>query len=269
MRALAALRSQHKWHLTDVDELDISDEQAVHHYVAGNRIELIVNCAAYTDVEKAEVYPSKAYILNRDAPGYLADAARENGAAIIHISTDYVFNGETCLPYDENEDPDPRSVYGKSKEHGERQVREKCEQAMIIRTSWLYSAHGNNFVKTMLRLGRERDNIDVVFDQVGTPTYASDLMRVIGVIIECGIQPGTYHFSDEGVCSWYDFAMAIFRMAGITNCQVSPIHSSEYRAHAPRPFYAVLDKTKIKTAYGIQIPHWENSLRRCLANMQI
>ena len=191
------------------------------------------------------------------------------GAALIQVSTDYVFDGTAHVPYREDDTPCPNSVYGRTKLAGEEVVMQKCSRAMIVRTAWLYSTFGNNFVKTMLRLGRERESLGVVFDQIGTPTYAADLAQAIFAAIEQGIVPGIYHFSDEGVCSWYDFTMAIHRLAGITTCRVSPLHTDEYPAKAPRPHYSVLDKTRIKQTYGIDIPHWEASLAECLEKLKI
>lgn len=188
-------------------------------------------------------------------------------ADAIQISTDYVFDGAGHLPYTEEMPPCPNSVYGITKLAGERVVMEKCSRVMVIRTAWLYSVHGNNFVKSMLRLGKERDTLGVVSDQVGTPTYANDLARVIFAVINQGIVPGIYHYSNEGICSWYDFALAIHRMAGITGCKVSPLHTDEFPAKAPRPHYSVLDKSKIKKMLGIEIPHWQESLALCIEKL--
>ena len=262
MRALSAGHPQHTYFFTDVQELDICDEQGVRDFVRGHAIDLIVNCAAYTAVDKAEDNPDLCDRLNHLAPVYLADAAEECGAALIHISTDYVFDGTAHVPYTEDDPPCPNSVYGRTKLAGEQEVMRRCTRAMIIRTAWLYSEYGNNFVKTMLRLGREREALGVVFDQIGTPTYAGDLARAIYAAIGHGIVPGIYHFSNEGVCSWYDFTLAIHRLAGITTCKVSPLHTDEYPAKAPRPHYSVLDKTKIKRTLGIEIPHWEERLSK-------
>ena len=267
MRVLSAKHAGHTYFFTDVQELDICDEQDVHAYVRDNRIDLIVNCAAYTAVDKAEDNPDLCDRLNHLAPAYLADAAEACGATLVHISTDYVFDGTAHVPYTEDIAPCPNSVYGITKRAGEQEVLKRCPRAMIIRTAWLYSEYGNNFVKTMLRLGRERDTLGVVFDQIGTPTYAGDLAQAIFEAIGHGIVPGIYHFSNEGVCSWYDFALAIHRLAGIDTCQVSPLHTDEYPAKAPRPHYSVLDKTKIKKTFGIKIPHWETSLAECVKQL--
>ena len=268
MRDLAVKYAQHTYFFTDVQELDICDAQAVQAFVAENGIELIVNCAAYTAVDKAEDNADLCDRLNHLAPAGLADAAERVGAALIHVSTDYVFDGTAHVPYTEEVAPCPNSVYGRTKLAGEREVMARCRRAMIIRTAWLYSEYGNNFVKTMLRLGRERETLGVVFDQIGTPTYAADLAEAIFTAIGQGVTPGIYHFSDEGVCSWYDFTIAIHRLAGISTCKVSPLHTDEYPAKAPRPHYSVLDKTKIKRTLGIDIPHWEESLARCVARLE-
>lgn len=267
MRILSQENPQHTCFFTDVQELDICNKQAVCIFVKDNRVDVIVNCAAYTAVDKAEDDAELCNTLNHLAPGYLATAAEACGAALIHISTDYVFDGTGHIPYTEEVAPCPNSVYGSTKLAGEQAVMEHCSRAMIIRTAWLYSIHGNNFVKTMLRLGRERDTLGVVFDQVGTPTYANDLAQVIFTAINQGIVPGVYHFSNEGVCSWYDFTLAIHRIAGIATCKVSPLHSDEFPAKAPRPHYSVLDKTKIKNTFGIEIPHWETSLGACMESL--
>ncbi|MDR0894882.1 MAG: dTDP-4-dehydrorhamnose reductase [Prevotellaceae bacterium] len=269
MRVLAQAHPQHTYYYTDVQELDICDEEAVDSFVKTHRIEMIVNCAAYTAVDKAEENEPICRRLNAEAPGILARAAEAAGAGLIHVSTDYVFDGTAHLPYTEEQPTCPNSVYGITKRDGEQAVMEQCTRAMIIRTAWLYSGYGNNFVKTMLRLGRERDAMGVVFDQIGTPTYAADLARAIYTAIEQGIVPGIYHFSNEGVCSWYDFTLAIHRLAGITNCRVKPLHTNEYPAKAPRPAYSVLDKTKIKQTFHIEIPHWEEALEKCLEKLKI
>lgn len=267
MQVLSKDNAHHTYFFTDVQELDICDEQAVHLFVSGNRIDVIVNCAAYTAVDKAEDNPELCDKLNHLAPGYLAAAAETCGAALIQVSTDYVFDGTAHIPYTEDVAPCPNSVYGTTKLAGEEAVMKNCSRAMIIRTAWLYSIYGNNFVKTMLRLGRERETLGVVFDQIGSPTYAKDLAVAIFAAINQGIVPGVYHFSDEGVCSWYDFTLAIHRLAGITTCKVSPLHTDEFPAKAPRPHYSVLDKTKIKKTFGIEIPHWETSLRECVSQL--
>lgn len=267
MRRLAAEHPQFGYHFTDSTELDITDRRAVMAYVEEHPVDCIVNCAAYTAVDRAEDDHEACRLLNALAPGYLADAAQAYGAALVHVSTDYVFDGTQHVPYVETDPTCPATVYGRTKLEGEREVLSRCRRAMVVRTAWLYSSFGNNFVKTMLRLGREKESLGVIFDQVGTPTYARDLAEAIFAALCQGIVPGVYHFSNEGVCSWYDFTKAIHRLAGITTCRVRPLHTAEYPAKAPRPHYSVLDKTKIKQTYGIEIPHWEESLARCLKEL--
>lgn len=267
MQILAKENLLHTYYFTDVQELDICDKEAVWNFISENKIELIVNCAAYTAVDKAEDNPELARQLNSEAPKEMACAAQACGAAMIQVSTDYVFDGTAHIPYTEDCAPCPDSVYGSTKLAGEQAVMEHCEQAAVIRTAWLYSTFGNNFVKTMIRLGKERDSLGVVFDQIGTPTYAHDLARTIYAMINKGVVRGIYHFSNEGVCSWYDFTLAIHRLAGITSCKVTPLHTAEYPAKANRPHYSVLDKTKIKATYGIEILHWEESLKNCLKKL--
>lgn len=257
-------RKQHRFFNTDVSELDITNQQAVDDFVAANEIDGIVNCAAYTAVDKAESDQKLCTALNTEAPAYLAMAIEKRGGWLIQVSTDYVFNGTKHTPYVETDTPCPDSVYGSTKLAGEFGAGKFCKKTMIIRTAWLYSTFGNNFVKTMIRLGKERGELGVIFDQIGTPTYARDLARAIMAAIEKGIVPGVYHFSDEGVCSWYDFTKAIHRLAGIITCKVKPLHTSEYPTAATRPAYSVLDKTKIKATYGIEVPHWEESLEECI-----
>ena len=253
---------------TDVAELDICDAEAVNRAVADNRVDYIVNCAAYTQVDKAEDNVELCRKINATAVENLARAAAACGARMIHVSPDYVFNGRGYRPYTEDMTPDPQSVYGSTKLEGEQALMRLCPQSAIIRTAWLYSPYGNNFVKTMMRLGTERDELSVVADQIGTPTCAADLARaILAVLTAETFVPGIYHFSDEGACSWYDFTVAIHRLAGIT-CRVKPIRSDEYPSRAHRPFYSVLDKSKIKQTYGITIPHWYESLSHCIEILQ-
>ena len=268
MRVLSAENPEYTYFFTDVAELDICNEQAVSDFVKANNIHVIVNCAAYTAVDNAEDNVELCTKLNADAVGYLAKAAEANGAEFIQISTDYVFDGTAHIPYQETELTCPNSVYGKTKLAGEQNALSLCSRSMVIRTAWLYSTFGNNFVKTMIRLGKERDTLGVIFDQVGTPTYARDLARAIFAAIRQGVVPGVYHFSNEGVCSWYDFTKAIHRLAGITTCSVKPLHTSEYPTKAKRPHYSVLDKTKIKEIYHIEIPYWMDSLQSCIAELE-
>ena len=264
MRVLSEEYPEHAYFFTDVAELDICNEQAVMDFVKANGIHTIVNCAAYTAVDNAEDHLEFCTRLNADAVGYLAKSAEANGAEFIQISTDYVFDGTAHVPYQETDPTCPESVYGSTKLEGERNALAYCSRAMVIRTAWLYSTFGNNFVKTMIRLGKERDSLGVIFDQIGTPTYARDLARAIFEAIRQGVVPGVYHFSNEGVCSWYDFAKAIHRLAGITTCQVKPLHTSEYPAKAKRPHYSVLDKSKIKATYVMEVPYWMESLEECI-----
>ena len=259
---------QHQWFNTDVQELDITDVNAIRQFVLEHQIDGIINCAAYTAVDKAEEQEELCTKLNAEAPAYLASAVGSRGGWMIQISTDYVFDGTSHVPYVEDDDTCPNSVYGRTKLVGELNVQKLCEKSMIIRTAWLYSTFGNNFVKTMIRLGKERSELGVIFDQIGTPTYAHDLAHVIMTVVRKGIVPGVYHFTNEGVISWYDFAKAIHRIAGIKTCHVKPLHTAEYPTPARRPHYSVLDKTKIKKVYGIEIPYWEDSLRDCIEKLK-
>ena len=267
MRVLSEENKEYTYFFTDVAELDICNEQAVMDFVKANDIHVIVNCAAYTAVDKAEENIEFCTKLNADAVGYLAKAAEANQAEFIQISTDYVFDGTAHTPYRETEPTCPNSVYGSTKLAGEQNALTLCSRSMVIRTAWLYSTFGNNFVKTMIRLGKERDTLGVIFDQIGTPTYARDLACAIYAAIRQGVTPGVYHFSNEGVCSWYDFTKAIHRLAGIKDCKVNPLHTEEYPTPAKRPHYSVLDKTKIKATYGIEIPYWMDSLQVCVSEL--
>ena len=259
---------QHRFFNTDVAELDITNQLAVADFVGRNEIDGIINCAAYTAVDKAEDNKELCTTLNTVAPAYLAAAVEKRGGWIVQVSTDYVFNGKAHKPYVETDTPSPDSVYGSTKLAGELGVQKFCKRAMVIRTAWLYSTFGNNFVKTMIRLGKEKAELGVVFDQIGTPTYAGDLAKAIMTAVEKGIKPGVYHFSNEGVTSWYDFTKAIHRIAGITTCKVRPIHTSEYPTPANRPHFSVLDKTKIKETYDMEIPYWEESLHKCIEKLK-
>lgn len=263
-----AKHPSHHFFNTDVEELNICDQAAVDAYVAENQIDGIINCAAYTAVDKAESDKEKCTTLNTVAPAYLANAVEQRGGWIIQISTDYVFNGKGYLPYKEEDTPSPDSVYGSTKLASELGVSKFCKNAMVVRTAWLYSTFGHNFVKTMIRLGMERKEIGVVADQVGTPTYARDLASALLTIVEKGIKPGVYHYTNEGVASWYDFTKAIHRIYGIQGCNVKPLHTDEYPTPAKRPHYSILDKTKIKKAFGIEIPHWEESLKDCIEMLE-
>lgn len=258
---------QHTYFNTDVAELDITNQLAVNDFINRHAIDGVINCAAYTAVDKAEGDKELCTTLNTVAPSYLAAAIDKRGGWIIHVSTDYVFDGTHYTPYVETDTPSPDSVYGSTKLAGELGVSKFCKKHMIIRTAWLYSAFGNNFVKTMIRLGKEKTELGVIFDQIGTPTYARDLAVAIMTAVDKGIETGVYHYSNEGVISWYDFTKAIHRIAGIKDCKVRPLHTSEYPTAANRPAYSVLDKTKIKQTYGIEIPYWEDSLKECIERL--
>lgn len=270
MQRLGAI-SPNRYLFTDVAELDITDAVAVQHFITEHSVQVIVNCAAYTNVDKAESDETAAMLINATAVQNLACAAKEAGATLIHISTDYVFGCDGNTPRTEDMPLNPLGVYGRTKLAGEKAVTDSGCKAIIIRTAWLYSEFGNNFVKTMLRLTSERETVKVVFDQVGTPTYAGDLALTIFSIIEGDKyigNEGIYHFSDEGACSWYDFATEIAYMSGHNNCTVTPCHSNEFPSPVTRPPYSVLDKTKIKEVFDITIPHWRESLAYCLKRIQ-
>lgn len=269
IRILTENEKDFKMFLTDVDTLDICDYEAVENFVSENKIDMILNCAAYTAVDKAEDNEEICRKVNALAPFNLAKAAAKYNAGFIHISTDYVFDGTSCVPYTEDMPATGLSIYGKTKREGELKIQEILPDAVIIRTAWLYSEFGNNFVKTMIKLGKEREALNVVFDQVGTPTYALDLAKAMITVAkkmfsDGNIYGGIYHFTNEGVCSWYDFTLKIHELSGITTCKVSPIESKDYPAKAPRPSFSVLNKAKIKKTFGIEIPHWEQSLKQCL-----
>lgn len=264
MVALQPQETHHQWFNLDINELDITDKNAVEQFVVNNKIDGIINCAAYTNVDKAEEDVALCYKVNRDAPQYLAQAIEKVGGFIIHISTDYVFDGTNNIPYTEQDKPNPVTIYGKSKIEGEQYVCESCKQHIIIRTAWVYSSYGKNFVKTMIKLGEEKPSLGVIFDQIGSPTYARDLAKTIITIVNQGIIPGIYNFSNEGVISWYDFTKNIHQLANITSCKVAPIHTADYPTLAQRPHFSVLDKTKIKNTYNIEIPYWRDSLEECI-----
>ena len=264
MQLLEKLHPEHTYFNTDVQELDITNQVAIDQFVTEHKIDGIVNCAAYTAVDKAEENQNLCEKLNALAPAYLAAAVEKQVGWFVQISTDYVFDGTKHTPYVETDPTCPNSVYGTTKLAGEQAAMTHCQRTMIIRTAWLYSTFGNNFVKTMIRLGKEKQELGVIFDQIGTPTYARDLAVAIFAAIEKGIQPGVYHFSNEGVISWYDFTKAIHRIAGISTCKVRPLHTAEYPTPANRPHFSVLEKTKIKQTYGIEVPEWEESLRECI-----
>lgn len=271
MRLLAAEYEQFQFDFTDIAELDLCNAEAVLDYCSQTKPAYIINCAAYTAVDKAEDEIERCRMVNRDAVENLAKAATVVGAKVLHVSTDYVFDGTNTTPYLETDPVCPASAYGRTKLEGEEVLQAFCKDFIILRTAWLYSIYGTNFVKTMIRLGKERETLSVVSDQVGTPTYARDLadalMDIVTAAEKGNFIPGIYHYSNEGICSWFDFTLKIHELAGITTCQVSPIASKDYPAKAPRPAYSVLSKDKIKADYGIHIPTWEDSLADCIAKL--
>ena len=254
---------------TDVAELDITDKKAVEDYVSRNDIDTIVNCAAYTAVDRAEEESDRAELINVRAVENLADVAMREGCLLVHVSTDYVFDGMASEPYTEKSVVNPQTVYGCTKLAGERAIKRSGCLAIIIRTAWLYSEFGNNFVKTMLRLAEEKGELNVVSDQVGTPTYAADLAAAIVHVLadDCVAEKtGIYHFSNEGICSWYEFAQEIMRLSG-EKCKVNAIATVDYPTKAHRPAYSVLDKTKIKEKFGVSVPEWKEALGRMMERM--
>ena len=262
---LVSKHSTHRYFYTDVDELDITDINAIRTVVKEYAINVIVNCAAYTNVDKAEDDKEMADLLNHKAVENLAIVAKEADATLIHISTDYVFQGNQCVPCREDWEPHPNSVYGSTKLAGEESIISVGCKHIIIRTAWLYSPFGKNFVKTMQQLTAEKDQLKVVFDQVGTPTYAGDLANVIYKIIEEDMldKQGIYHFSNEGVISWYDFAKQICELSG-NQCDIQPCHSDEFPSKVKRPHFSVLDKTKIKETFHLRIPYWKKNIKKCI-----
>lgn len=267
----AAKDSQDNYIFTDVAELDITDAKAVADMVKDNDIKVIVNCAAYTNVDKAETDIVLAEKLNAVAVDNLAQAIKANDGTLIHISTDYVFGGEPYnTPCREDQRGTPTGIYGLTKLHGEQAIEASGCKALIFRTAWLYSEYGRNFVKTMLNLTSTKPELKVVFDQAGTPTYAQDLADAIHYIIEnrkMDGNEGIYHYSNEGVCSWFDFTKAIAEIAGNTSCDIQPCHSDEFPSPVKRPAYSVLDKTKFKTTFGFSVPYWTDSLKHCISNI--
>lgn len=268
----AAKNSRNNYIFTDVADLDITDSEKVVEAVDANDVDMIINCAAYTDVDRAEDDAEFAESLNAEAVANLADAMKARGGALIHISTDYVFGGAGVnTPRAEDEATNPTSVYGATKLRGEQAVAASGVKAIVIRTAWLYSEYGRNFVKTMLNLTATRPNLKVVFDQAGSPTYAQDLADAIAAIVESGKlegNEGVYHYSNEGVCSWYDFTQLIAAEVGNTACRIEPCRSDEFPSKVVRPAYSVLDKTKFKTTFGIDIPFWLDSLKTCIKNLK-
>jgi dTDP-4-dehydrorhamnose reductase len=269
LRELSMLYADYTFTFVDISELDLSNTEAIWTYFIEKTIDVIINCAAYTAVDKAESEQALAREINTTAIDTLARIAKKKAISLIHISTDYVFDGKNFKPYSETEATNPQSIYGQTKLGGElAMLAINPANSIIIRTSWVYSSFGNNFVKTMLRLGKERDELGVIYDQVGTPTFARDLAQGIMSIIQHPIlntQKATeiYHFSNEGVCSWYDFAKAIFELSDI-HCNVKPIETKDYPTPAKRPHYSLLNKAKIKKTFDITIPYWKDSLKECL-----
>jgi dTDP-4-dehydrorhamnose reductase len=273
LQFLSKTDNRYNFIFTDVDTLNITKSGATEKFVEKYPVDFIINCAAYTAVDKAEEDRDAAFLLNTVAVDYLVDAAKKSDACLIHISTDYVFDGTRNTPYDEDDPNFPSSMYGDTKYEGEKLITYSDINAIIIRTSWLYSTFGNNFVKTMLRLGNEKEEINVVIDQIGTPTYARDLAKAILEIIS-QLKPDTkntfqevFHYTDEGVASWYDFACAIFREKNI-NCKVNPVSSFMFPTLAKRPPFSVLSKAKIKKVFNIEIPHWVDSLKVMLTDLE-
>lgn len=270
MRKVSAV-SPNNYIFTDVAELDITDKVAVLDFVQSNGVNIIVNCAAYTNVDKAEDDEDTAEKINATAVANLAEAMKAVDGTLFHVSTDYVFGSEGNTPRSEDMPLNPLGAYGRTKLHGEQAIAASGCKAIIIRTAWLYSEFGNNFLKTMLRLTAEKESLNVVFDQVGSPTYAGDLAVAIFTIIESNLyggNEGIYHFSNEGVCSWYDFATEIAVAAGNTKCNVQPCHSYEFPSKVTRPPFSVLDKTKIKKTFNLEIPHWRESMIYCINRLK-
>lgn len=254
---------------TDYKELDITNILQLEGFFKKNKFHYLINCAAYTAVDKAETDTENAELLNTIAPGYLAAFSKAHGIKLVHISTDYVFDGKNFIPYKENDETNPSSVYGVTKLEGENNIISENPDSIIIRTSWLYSSHGNNFVKTMLKLSESKNSLNIIFDQIGTPTYSRELANVIMRIISLSEKKssyfvaGVYHYSNEGVCSWYDFAKEIFSLKKI-KCLTYPIETKDYPTPASRPHYSILNKSKIKETFSLTIPHWKDSLKDCL-----
>ncbi len=272
LKTLVSEYPQYDFTFTGRDQLDLACTESIDDYFTKNSFDLIINCAAYTAVDKAEEQQALANTINHLAVKHLAEISKKNNALLVHISTDYVFDGTSYKPYVENDVTNPQSIYGKTKLKGEQAIQAIGCDAVIIRTSWVYSEYGNNFVKTMLRLGHDREQLNVIFDQIGSPTYAADLATSILAVAdsfnnEAEGQLGLYHYSNEGVCSWYDFAKAIFELSN-TQCIVSAIETKDYPTPAKRPHYSLLNKAKIKQHFKINIPYWKDSLQLCLNKLQ-
>ncbi len=273
LQAIATQFPEFQLTCVDIDELDLCNVPSVDNFFKEQTFDFIINCAAYTAVDKAESEADLADQINHLAVKQVSRIAKQQKSALIHISTDYVFNGQHFQPYIESDPVDPQSVYGVTKLEGERAFQEESPEGIIIRTSWLYSEFGHNFVKSMLRLGKNRDRLQVIYDQIGTPTYAGDLAQAIFTIIQSGTfeqlknNSQLYHYSNEGVCSWYDFAQYIFEISQ-TCCHVQPIESKDYPTAAQRPFYSLMNKAKIKSHFNLEIPYWKDSLAQCIQNIQ-
>ncbi len=270
IKKLSPQYTDYNFIFTDVDELDITNYDKLDDFFKKNDIDFLINCAAYNAVDKAEKDSGKAELINSRAVKYLAKISKKHNTFFFHISTDYVFDGKNHKPYIESDKPQPLSNYARSKYNGEKEALNNNDKTIVFRTSWLYSEFGNNFVKTMLKYGKEKDELRVIFDQIGTPTYAADLANAILTIIPQTSKlrkPELYHYSNEGVASWYDFAKAIIEIAG-ENCKVLLIETKDYPLPAARPFYSVMNKAKIKNDFNIEIPHWRDSLVRCIGRLE-
>lgn len=270
IRELSQKENTHQFFFTDVQELDITNKEAIDRFVEQNKVDIIINCAAYTQVDKAEEEKELAFLINATAVQNLAKVCKKHNLTLFHISTDYVFDGSNTIPYNESQPTAPLGIYGESKLKGEELIKETSCNYIIIRTSWLYSIFGENFVKKIAKLAREKDEIKVVFDQVGTPTNAKDLAYAILTIINKDYTPylnQIYHFSNEGVCSWFDFAISIKKYFGYT-CKIKPCHSDQFPTPVKRPHYSVIDKTKIKKDFNIEIFYWQDSLEVCIEGLK-
>ena len=273
IRALSS-HLKHQFIFTDVDELDLTDIIDIQQFFTGKKIDICINCAAYTAVDKAETDIDNAIAINVTAVKNLAEICAMNNTLLIHISTDFVFDGSNNRPYLETDRAKPINIYGQSKYEGENQALKENDATIIIRTSWLYSSFGTNFVKSMLKTGKDKGNLNIIFDQIGTPTYAADLAEAVLQIVQKTTRKksdltgylGVFHYSNEGTASWYDFAVEIFKLAGI-DCNINPIHTAEYPTASKRPYYSVLDKTKIKSTFGFSIPYWKDSLAVCIKKL--
>ncbi len=269
----AAKSPKNNYIFTDIDTLDITSFEAIQQFIQGKNIDFIINCAAYTNVDSAEDNTATANLLNATAAGYLAQVADENNITLLHISTDYVFSGTAKQPYNEIDTPVPNTAYGKSKLKGEQLVQQYCKRHIIVRTAWLYSPFGKNFLKTMLTLGQQKSELGVVTDQIGTPTYAFDLASCLLKMVEIVAKNedknlyGIYHFTNEGICSWFDFATKIQETAQ-NSCTIKPLKSTEFKTKAPRPYYSVLNKSKIKRTFGFEIPKWSDRVEHCIKRLK-